>query len=168
MTRDEFGDILARHYFPLFPETAKYIRSQPEETRAAWAKLFEQQDSRDLIAALARLSDGSEDVPAYEREKIGVILLRMTRDQRIERLRSAERRRTASLWREQQQLRQQRGEAGIDQLPSIEAVGLGPAMREITHAIEQARRVGKTDDEVEEIRASLTESIVAEVAAGKR
>lgn len=87
MTRDEFGRCLKEHYGPQFPTTWAWISSQDEVTRSAWAKLFERHDARDLTAALHQFAEGSEEVPAYERENTIRHILKATNKQRHARVR---------------------------------------------------------------------------------
>lgn len=74
MTPREFGEIMTQHYFPAFPDYAVWARSQPEETRRAWATIFAAVDVRDLREAIERGVSGADIIPAYDRERTCQIL----------------------------------------------------------------------------------------------
>jgi hypothetical protein len=166
MTRDKLNEILQAHFMPMFPDTASYIRSRTEETRNAWAKLFESQEPRDLIAACVMLQTGDLDpLPAYEREQFGVWMLRACKTARIERMRAEMKRQNEHQARQREALRAERGGSladGVTQM--LERAGLGRSFRKILQLQLAAKRGEITDDECQRRRWE----IIDEVQAGVR
>lgn len=167
MDAGEFYRLLQSHYAPEFPDTWSYICRQSTETRAAWAAKFGDIERRDLLSALALLGDGTEELPAYERERFAVIVLRLCRRQHSERMRREAMAANRQAATERHQQRQQRGQHGIDELPSLRYAGLSGAFRQIVAAVEAKRLAGGTDEEIEAERVYITTRLADQIRSGE-
>jgi len=138
LTPAEFGHVFNSHYLTHYPDVKAWCAQLPQETRSAWAALFEAQMSCDLVAAIQDTVSGRQPpIAAYDRDRTATILLQRTRAIRDVRLAKDRNRNQHDEWRRDKKLAAQRGGTLADGMAeTLNKAGLGPALREINARVD--------------------------------